>query len=402
MVAKRNIPAPPAWKSGLHTVGVTGTNGKTTTTTWIAAALRSLGGPIARATTVGFFLDDELLEIEATYRGFLLGMKQALDAGGRHTAIELTSEALTRGFVSAWPCEVGVFTNLTHDHLDAHGSPEHYLASKAQLFVQLPAGGTAVLNAADPVFELLLEVTSKKARIRSYAVPARGKVHGTPDIVATDVKIGWEGTRIRCETRDPLFPRELCVRAIGDVYAENALAAFLGAVAAGVSPQDAAAAIAEAPPPPGRFEVIHERPWVVIDYAHGPDALARVGKAAKMLAGEAKLFVVFGAGGRRDKEKRVPMGQAARPADHVLLTTDNPRDEDPAQIARAIARGLSGHRSVRTILDRAEAITTAIREAGERDVVLIAGKGHETVQTIGNQTTPFADIEVASEALRAR
>lgn len=402
MLPKRNVPAPPAWKSSLHTVGVTGTNGKTTTTTWIAAALRSLGGPVARATTVGFYLDDERLEVEGNYRGFLAGMKQALDAGSRHTAIELTSEALTRGFASAWPCEVGVFTNLTHDHLDAHGSPEHYLASKAQLFVGLPEGGTAVLNAADPVFELLAAVTSKKARLRSYAVPSRGEVQGVPDIVASSVDVGWEGTRVRCEARDPSLPGELFVRSIGDIYAENALAALLGAVAAGVSPDDAVDALAKAPPPPGRFEVIHERPFVVVDYAHAPDALARTVKTSRRLAGDAKLFAVFGAGGKRDKDKRGPMGSAARPADHVILTTDNPRNEDPAQIARAIARGLQTHRSVRTILAREEAIATAIREAGDDDVVLIAGKGHETEQTIGNETRHFSDVEVAREALQRR
>lgn len=396
------MPPPPAWKAGLFTVGVTGTNGKTSTTAWIAAALRSLGGPVLRATTVGSFLDDERVGVASTYRGFLDGMKLALDAGGRFTAIELTSEALAVGFARAWPCEVGVFTNLSHDHLDAHGSPEHYLASKAQLFLALPPGGTAVLNAADPAAELLREVVPKGVRVRSYAVPSRGAVQGSPDIVAARVSTTWEGTHIACEARDPLLPRELRVRSIGDVNAENALAALLGAVAAGVAPEDAARAIAEAPPPPGRFEVIHERPWVVVDYAHGPDALRRTVTAARQLTGDARLFAVFGAGGKRDKDKRAPMGEAARAADHVILTTDNPRDEDPADIARAIARGLAGHPSVRTILDRAEAIGAAIAEAGEQDVVLIAGKGHETAQTIGRETRRFDDAEVASQALRSR
>src|SRR6185436_11291717 len=134
-----------------------------------------------------------------------------------------------------------------------------------------------------------------------------------------------------CDVRDPAsgLPSEISVRAIGDVYAENALAALLGATSAGVPPNDAAAALAEAEPPPGRFEIIHERPYVVVDYAHSPDALARTVAIARVLAKDARLFVVFGAGGKRDKDKRKPMGEAANPADVVILTSDNPRNEDP-------------------------------------------------------------------------
>lgn len=393
------VPAPPAWSANLFTVGVTGTNGKTTTTAWVAAALRVRSTPVARATTVGFFLDDETIAIEKTYDGFLEGMKKCVDRGGTCAAIELTSEALARGFARAWPCKVGVFTNLTHDHLDAHGSPEHYLASKAQLFVSLPAGGTAVLNASDSNFPLLKEILPAGVKLKTYAVPARGEVHGTPDIVARQVTVDWSGTKIECTSTDPTLPATVSVRAIGSVYAENALAALLGAVAAGVDPERAAEAIGNAPPPPGRFEVIHERPWVVVDYAHSPDALARTVAIARGLAKEARLFVVFGAGGKRDKDKRKPMGEAARAADVVLLTTDNPRDEDPGVIAAAIAQGLVGHAGVRTVLDRKEAIATAIAEAKPDDVILIAGKGHETEQTIGTEVRHFSDVEAAREAL---
>ena len=405
----QNVPPPPGWHGELFTVGVTGTNGKTTTTAWVAAALRRLSGsqgagPVARATTVGFFLDDEELTIAKSYDGFLAAMKRGRDRGGKYAAIELTSEALARGFARAWPCRVGVFTNLTHDHLDAHGSPEHYLASKAQLFVTLAPGSTAVLNACDEHFELLREILPEGVKLVSYAVPSRGEVHGEPDVVASAVDVSWLGTRITCAVRDPSsgLPAEVRVRAIGEIYAENALAALLGAVAAGVSPAEAAIALAEAAPPPGRFEVVHERPYVVVDYAHGPDALARTVQIARNLAGRGKLFVVFGAGGKRDKAKRGPMGEAARPADHVILTTDNPRDEDPAVIAEALAGGLVGHASVRTLLDRRSAIAIAIAEAGPDDVVLLAGKGHETEQTIGAETRLFSDVDVAKAALAAR
>jgi len=393
-------------------VGITGTNGKTTTTAWVAAALSRLArlegrGPVARATTVGFFLDDEEIPIDKSYDGFRGGMKAAVDRDGGYAAVELTSEALAHGFARAWPCGVGVFTNLTHDHLDAHGSPEHYLASKAQLFVALPPGGTAVLNAGDPVYELLREVIPEGVHVRSYAVPSRGDPIGEPDLVATAVEVTWGGTRITCDVRDRSVPglgdvpREIRVRAIGDVYAENALAALLGAVAAGVPAELACAALAEAAPPPGRFEVVNERPYVVVDYAHSPDALARTVAIGRRLADEGggRLAVVFGAGGRRDKAKRGPMGEAARLADRVVLTTDNPRDEDPASIARAIAEGLAAHPSVTTELDRRSAIEGAVAWARPEDVVLVAGKGHETEQQIGAEVRRFSDPEVVREAV---
>ena len=394
----------------ISSVGITGTNGKTTTTVWIAAALRALAraegsGPVARATTVGFFLDDEEVAVVPSYEGFVAAMAACSERGGRHAAIELTSEALARGFTRSWPCSVGVFTNLSHDHLDAHGSAEHYLASKAQLFLTLPPGGTAVLNAADDVFELLREIIPAGVSVRSFAVPSRGPVHGAPDLVATKVDVSWSGTRVTCAVGDAAsaLPQTLHVRGIGEVYAENALAALLGAVAAGVPPALAAAAIAEAAPPPGRFEVVHERPYVVVDYAHGPDALARTVHTARDLASASgSLVVVFGAGGNRDRDKRRPMGEAARLADHVILTSDNPRDEDPEEIARSIAGGLRGHSSVRTELDRRKAITSAIEAAGEHDVVLVAGKGHETDQLALGQTTRLSDVDVAKDALARR
>jgi UDP-N-acetylmuramoyl-L-alanyl-D-glutamate--2,6-diaminopimelate ligase len=214
--------------------------------------------------------------------------------------------------------------------------------------------------------------------------------------------VDWDGTRITCTTTDPALPTSLHIRAIGSVYAENALAALLGAVAAGVDPARAAELLAAAPPPPGRFEVVHRRPYVVVDYAHSPDALARTVAIARALAGDRRLLVVFGAGGKRDKDKRRPMGEAARPADVVILTTDNPRDENPADIARAIASGLEGHLDVRVELDRAAAITQAIKNAGDEDVILIAGKGHETEQLIGTEVRHFSDVEVARSALANR
>ena len=399
---KATVPTAPAWSRALRTVGVTGTNGKTSTTTWIAAALRARSSPVVRATTVGYYLDDEELALPRDYDGFLAVMRACIDRGGTLAAIELTSEALARGFAVAWPCEIGVFTNLTHDHLDTHGSPEHYLASKAQLFVNLPKGGTAVLNGCDEASRLLGEVIPDGVTTWRYGVPSRGAAQAELDLRAENVELGWDGTRLACvaSARLPAMPSELRVRAIGHVYAENALAALLGAVAAGVPADEAAARIAAAPPPPGRFEVVHERPYVVVDYAHSPDALARTFAAARSLC-KGDLTVVFGAGGKRDRAKRAPMGEAARIADRVILTTDNPRDEDPADIARALAAGLVGHPGVETELDREAAITRAIEGAGPESVIVLAGKGHETEQVAGTTTRAFSDAEVARRILGA-
>ncbi len=404
---------PPDWSRRLTTVGVTGTNGKTSTTRWTAACLARVSQPVAQTTTLGSFLDDAPFETSRDFNGFLATMRAAIDRGGRFAAIEMTSEALARGFARAWPCAVGVFTNLTHDHLDVHGSPEHYLASKAQLFVTLPPGGAAVLNGCDPASDLIAAVIPPGVRVVRYAVASREESHrsrspssgGEPELRATAVEPGWGGTRIAIAASGELAhaPRELTIRAIGDIYAENALAALSAALLAGVPPHDAARALAEAPVPPGRFQVLtrDRSPRVVVDYAHTPDALARTLAIARALC-EGELWVVFGAGGGRDRDKRAPMGVAASSADHVVLTSDNPRGESPARIADRIRDGIRTCVDVRVELDRRAAIRLAILDAGERDVVVIAGKGHEVDQTVGDRALSFDDVLEANAAFRAR
>ncbi|MBI5534065.1 MAG: UDP-N-acetylmuramyl-tripeptide synthetase [Deltaproteobacteria bacterium] len=395
------FPPPPDWSTRLRTLGVTGTNGKTSTTAFLAAALRTIARPVLRNTTVGAFLDDEPLDVPATYDGFLEGMRTCLDRGGTFAAIELTSEALALGFAKAWPCSIGVFTNLTRDHLDAHGSFEHYLASKAQLFVHLPAGGCAVLNGADPACPLLEEIIPPGVRVVRYGNAARMPADRALDLSITSVRTSWEGTSITLATSSALanLPEHLSLRLIGDLYAENAAAALAAAVLAGASPEDAARAISEMPAPPGRFEVIGKGPRAVVDYAHTPDALSRTLAAARAVCA-GTLTVVFGAGGNRDQGKRAAMGQAARGADRIILTSDNPRCEDPAAIAAAIQQGLQGLQGVSVELDRAAAIREALSGASADDVVVIAGKGHEKDQDVGGVKRPFCDQDVARGVLR--
>ena len=403
---KRAAPSPPSWHASLTTVGVTGTNGKTTTTTFVAAALGAPGHPVPRVTTIGRFLDDEPLDVPEGYAGFLETMRRGLAAGATHAAAEYTSEALgVGGLALAWPCKVAVFTNLTRDHLDAHGSAEHYLASKAQLFAHLLPEGTAVLNASDPAGELLAQVLPDGTRLVTYASPLRGKPWCEPTVTieradptprGTEIALRWGASGDK--------PRALSIRGVGAIFAENAVAALLAAEAAGAPLADAAARLSSSPAPPGRFEIVAERPCTIVDYAHTPDALARTLQTARTLAQASggKLTVVFGAGGDRDKGKRPQMGAAATAADRVVLTSDNPRSESPAAIARVIAAGIGRGPEVQIELDRRRAIEQTIRSASPEDVIVIAGKGHEEGQLVGGVVRPFSDAAVVRTAVRLR
>ena len=402
MAELRPPPAPPTWASSLCTVGVTGTNGKTSTTALIAGLLATLARPVARVTTVGSFLDETAVDVPPHYPGFLETMRQCLAAGGRYAAVEFTSEALALGFAKAWPCRIAAFTNLSLDHSDAHGSPEHYLASKAQLFMALPPGGVAVLNVCDSAAQLLAEVVPAGVDIVGYGLPSRGVAWAPADLNAHSIELSLDGTRfaLSASTRFPDLPPGASIRAIGEIFVENALAALGAALAAGVPAAAAVAALAAVPPPPGRFQVVHRRPHVIVDYAHTPDALARTLVSARALCA-GQLSVVFGAGGQRDRAKRPLLGAAARAADRIVLTSDNPRDEDPRAIIDAIAEGLAEHPAVFVELDRARAIERAVREAGADDLVLIAGKGHEQTQETGGARRSFSDEAIVRRLYRS-
>jgi UDP-N-acetylmuramoyl-L-alanyl-D-glutamate--2,6-diaminopimelate ligase len=400
----RPLPARPAFAADFVTVGVTGTNGKSSTTTWIAAMLARNHASVARATTLGYYLQhgasSERLDYPFDFDGFVAALDEAHRRGARACALEVTSEALQHGFAKVWPFRVGVFTNLTHDHLDVHTTPEHYLASKAQLFMHLEPGGVAVLNACDPASALLREVLPPGVSVLTYGVASRGEAHGDVDLFAR-----MRGGRIELQRspRAKELPDELTLAfPAGDIFVENALAAALGAWAAGVSPTDVAKALSEIALPEGRFEIVAEAPWVIVDYAHTPDALSRTITAARGLTGSGRVLLVFGAGGDRDARKRGPMGHAARAADVIYVTSDNPRTEDPMAIARALASGIGDHPSTTIELDRARAIASAIAAAGPADVVLVCGKGHETDQTIGTTRHRFSDREIAQAAWASR
>ncbi len=397
----RPLPTRPSFAEDFLSVGVTGTNGKSSTTTWIAALLARKYAPVARATTLGYYLDDERLDYPFDFDGFAAALGEAHRRGARACALEVTSEALQHGFAKVWPFRVGVFTNLTHDHLDVHTTPEHYLASKAQLFVHLAEGGVAVLNACDPASALLREVLPPTVSVLTYGVASRGEPRGDVDLFVRAPSVERNRIALERSARADAFPTELTVGFPAvDIFVENALAAALGAWAAGVSPADITEALSKVELPEGRFEVVADEPLVIVDYAHTPDALSRTLAAARSLVDSehGRVLLVFGAGGDRDTRKRGPMGHAARAADVIYVTSDNPRTEDPMTIARELALGIGVHPHVTMELDRARAIESAIGGARPGDVVLICGKGHETDQTIGTTRHPFSDRAIARAA----
>lgn len=397
---------------------VTGTNGKTTTTTMIEAIVGAAGEPTARLTTLGSWVQGEQLSTEPTPEAFARTVAAARAARVKTLVIETTSQALAGGFARDWPADVGVFTNLTRDHLDYHGTPEHYLAAKAQLFMNLVEGGAAVLNAADPSSALLDEVAPPHARRLAYAArPPAPECAALPlALRAEHVEVSRTGTHVRLAP-SPLADAlggAFTVPIVGHVHAENALAAALAGHALGYPAAVIRAALVEFAGVPGRFEVVKPppeaaiagAPTVVVDFAHTPDALERTLALARALVAPEKgrVLLVFGCGGDRDRGKRAEMGRvASRAAEVVIVTTDNPRSESPDAIAAAIMAGMEGRFGKRQrILDRASAIQRALQLAEIADIVVIAGKGHERTQTFRDRVVPFDDVQVARSALARR
>jgi UDP-N-acetylmuramoyl-L-alanyl-D-glutamate--2,6-diaminopimelate ligase len=396
MESPRPTSPPVPWADGVFTFGVTGTNGKTSTTHLLASIVAAAGEHALAVSTVGHFLDGVPLPLPRSARGFLDGVRRLCDTGGRFAAVECTSKSLAEGYAKRWRFDLGVFTNLSADHLQTHGSWEHYLASKAQLFTHLGPGRTAVLNAADRHALLLHRVIPGDVERRWYGSPTRGTLLHACDLAAAAVEVDVEGTRVRLRPSPwaEALGGELAVRMVGEVFAENALAAACAGLGAGLRPEQVADGLARCPPVAGRFEVLARAPCVVVDYAHGPDALARTCDTARALAAKGRLLVVFGAGGESTPSKRAPMGEAVGSrADVAIVTSDNPRREDPQAIADMVVAGVrnGGRAQVEVVLDRGQAIARALELARPGDVVVVAGKGHETGQEVGGEVQPFSD-----------
>ncbi len=407
-------------RTGLRAIATTGTNGKTTTTSMVASIVECSGEVPALVTTVGSRVGEvEMARPAAEVHGWrtaglhqLAVVEAARAAGVRTIALEVTSLALSRGFAQRWPPDVSIFTNLTRDHLDYHATPEAYLAAKAQLFMRTKPGGVAVLNRDDPASELLREVIPETVQVWDYSLE-----DPSATLCARRIETGFGMTRVELGDSHLLdAPRgTLELKTTGRVHVSNALAAALGALAAGYDGASVNAGLTAFTGVPGRFECIDEPlhkllpskagyglPRVVVDYAHTPDSLEKTLTLARELTREGRVICVFGCGGGRDRGKRPLMGEVAnRLADVVVLTSDNPRLERPEDIAGEIVAGVLDPRAVWYLeLDRATAIHLAIGKGTPRDVVVIAGKGHEDTQVIGTEPRPFIDRLVAVEALR--
>lgn len=375
----------------LRLLGVTGTNGKTTTTSIMRHLFDDGDGSSASIGTLGVLVGSEG-EVLPGGSGLttpgpveLQRILRALaDRGVRTIAMEVSSHSLDQRRIDGLAFDVAVFTNLTRDHLDYHGTMEKYFEAKARLLDYLKPEGTAILNADAPEWRSL-EPSSQTLTFGAEE---------SADIQAEDIRFTSEGSEWRLVT--PRGSANIALPLIGDINIENALAAAAAAFALGEAPPVIARRLGSVPQVAGRLEIISRRPTVLRDYAHTPDALERTLKTARAFT-RGKLIVVFGCGGDRDKGKRPLMGEIAeRDADCAIVTSDNPRTEDPDAIIDDIEAGMRSSKHER-VTDRLSAIQRAIDLAEEGDIVLLAGKGHETYQIRGTTSYPFDEREIVKE-----
>jgi UDP-N-acetylmuramoyl-L-alanyl-D-glutamate--2,6-diaminopimelate ligase len=396
----------------LRMVGVTGTNGKTTTTTLIHAMAMADGLGAGLVGTVEHRVGAEAIAAKHTtpeapdlHRLFA----QVRAAGGRVAVMEVSSIGLVERRVDGLDFDVAAFTNLTPDHLDHHGTMRAYGEAKATLFTQhLRAGAVAVINVDDPFGRDLAARSSTHAEVWETSVEDQGA-----DVTFDSLMMSEAG--LRGTVRTPRGTVEVESLLVGRFNASNVLIAVGCAFAAGMSPAAIRAGLRSARIR-GRLERVGSpdaRPVVLVDYAHTPDALERVLEALRAST-SGRVVCVFGCGGDRDTSKRAPMGRAAAAADAVVLTSDNPRSESPEAIAHAALRGAIEAGRALVVggspawgatwveLDRARAIHAAVALAGDADIVLVAGKGHETYQEVAGIRHPFDDVQVCADALATR
>jgi UDP-N-acetylmuramoyl-L-alanyl-D-glutamate--2,6-diaminopimelate ligase len=386
----------------MQVVGITGTNGKTTTSYLVNAIFEASGTACGLMGTVAYRIGSQALAATRTtpeapdLQGL---MRQMVDAGCGACVMEVSSHALALRRADGIRFAAGVFTNLTRDHLDFHSDMEDYFAAKRRLFEMLPADAPAAVNADDPRGAALAGMVGRPV---TYGISKAADVSPGPLSFALD--------GLRFEVRTPQGPIRVRSRLVGKPNVYNILAAVAATSALGVAAGAIEDGIASLPGVPGRFELASAASddiTVIVDYAHTDDALRNLLETARAMSPR-RLITVFGAGGDRDRTKRPLMGMvAARLSDLVVITSDNPRSEDPTRIIDEVRRGAESETRQRsgrviTIVDRREAILDAVQRATSGDVVLVAGKGHEKYQEIGGRTYPFDDVAVAREGLEAR
>jgi UDP-N-acetylmuramoyl-L-alanyl-D-glutamate--2,6-diaminopimelate ligase len=386
----------------LKLAGVTGTNGKTTTTFLIKHICEKAGIRCGLLGTVRNEIGERVLPAARTTPESLdlqELLAQVRDAGCRAAAMEVSSHALAQERTRGLEFDVAVFTNLTQDHLDYHGTMEKYFEAKAKLFEQLPNQEkknkpVAIINIDDRYGQKLVERIGKKVSVVTFGMGTHAEFR------ASNYRMEFSGTSYQLDARGKSYL--VRVPLIGRFNVANSLAALAAANALGIGLRDAVLSLAKSQQVPGRLEIVPAKRQfqVFVDYAHTPDALLNVLKTLGELEPR-RLIVVFGCGGNRDREKRPLMGQVAdQNADYAIITSDNPRKEDPDEIIAEVERGFRGSQFEK-ITDRAGAIARAVEIAQPHDIVLIAGKGHENYQEFADHTVPFEDIQVARRAIES-
>ncbi len=392
----------------LKMVGVTGTNGKTTVTHLAKSLLEAQGHQVGLLGTVGYVYGKERLEASHTTPAPVQlqeMLREMVRAGIDVGVLEVSSHALALDRIAGCEFDIVVFTNLTQDHLDFHQTMERYFQSKLHLFTDYVVRGQksgskrALINADDPWAPLILQ----QCRIPVWTFG----IHSKADIQAEAIQLGMNGTQF--VVTSPLGRMTITSQLVGEHNVSNTLAAIGIGLEMGMTPVCIEQALESVENVPGRFERIQENQdfTVVVDYAHTDDALQRLLDAAQTVK-QGRIITVFGCGGDRDRGKRSKMGQVAvRNSDLVIVTSDNPRTEDPQAILSDIEKGIEAlppeeRCPYQTISDRAEAIQSAIEAATSGDLVLIAGKGHEDYQILGTQKVHFDDREEARKAIRQR
>ncbi|WP_437228478.1 UDP-N-acetylmuramoyl-L-alanyl-D-glutamate--2,6-diaminopimelate ligase [Planctomicrobium sp. SH661] len=382
----------------LGVAGVTGTNGKTTTTWILRSLLESASYPTGVIGTIEY--NDGFQSQPATLTTpDALSLARTLaamrDRHTTHAAIELSSHALKQGRGSGLSLDVGIVTNITHDHQDYHENFHDYIQSKALIASQIKPGGLLVLNADDPHFNSIIERLDRDVRVSTFGIDSEAEVS------ASHVQLTARGSRFRLHFGAEEI--ECVTHLVGKHNVSNCLAAASAGFHFGLTARQVAEGIETFQSVPGRLEKIEcgQNFQVYVDFAHTDDALRRILSSVRAVT-RGRIILVFGAGGDRDRTKRPLMAQAATLADEVILTSDNPRTEDPGQIIEEIQSGFRGTGMEPSVqIDRREAIRDAIHRARSGDTVIVAGKGHEKFQILGDQRIPFDDVAVCREALTA-
>ncbi len=391
----------------LFTAGVTGTNGKTTVAFLLRSVLERLRGPCGLLGTIRYQAVDSVEPAPLTTPAgpdLFRWLKTMVAEGCRSVALELSSHALDQQRAAGLELDVAIMTNLGRDHLDYHPDLDAYLAAKTRILGMLrPERGQAVINADDPG---LASVVHEHPDAVLFSASGRPATERRCDLSVTGCRLGMTGTSLDLDWRGQ--PLHVESPLVGSYNVENLTAALAAVLVAGFPPTDAVAALDSLQQVPGRMErfVLPSGGLAVVDYAHTPDALAAVIVACRKLT-DRRVLVVFGCGGDRDRGKRPLMGKvAAESADEIWITADNPRSEDPAAINREILQGVKAvpvpqARAVHLEPERRAAVAEALSAAGERDVVIVAGKGHEDYQLVGDMVLPLDDRALVREWIAA-